>query len=648
MLTIGNNYNIDTTMCYGDKSITHRALILASIASGTVTITNASLCDDCLRTIDCISRLGAYIDVSDNTITVGPIQQANSGVLLNCGNSGTTARLIAGLVAGLGIDATLIGDASLSARPMDRVIDPLVAMGAHITTDDNCIMRIHSGHPLHGIQYHTPVASAQVKSALLIAGLFASGTTTVIEDISTRDHTEIMLQHMGIECSNCAVVASVPTAIDIDIPNDMSTAIYGIVLALLGRGGVFVNVGINSGRVGAIEALVKSGANITLANKRKVCGEWRADIEVLPSQLQPLDLDNITTVSAIDDILPLAVVASRTSGTSVFTGIAELAHKESNRIQAIVDICTQIGATATVAGDTLSICGVNNSTSHIAVNSQDHRVAMTAVVAGLLGGGASIDNYQCMAVSCPQYLEWLGINYYKLALIGSSVAGSLSPIICNLHSRASGINTSYDLLSVGDIDDNKLLDLLSSYHGCNITMPYKSRVAKLLYSSLDSVNTVCGSVTASTDGIGMTTSLAHHNIQLEGANILVIGAGGASMSVCRALLDSGANIYVVNRTTAKADVINKQLNLVPLDSYNGIVSCVPPCSYELTAVAGTSPQWIASVSYRSNSYLKDWADNNNIQYIGGLGMLYYQAQASYNMWFSCHVDDCMQQLEENK
>ncbi len=648
MLTIGNKYNIDNSISYGDKSITHRALILASIASDNVTITNASLCDDCLSTIDCISRLGAYIDISGNTITVGPIQQANSGVVLNCGNSGTTARLIAGLVAGLGIDATLVGDDSLSARPMDRVIEPLVAMGAHITTDDNCIMHLHSGYPLHGIQYHMPVASAQVKSALLLAGLFASGTTTVIEDIPTRDHTEIMLQHMGVECINCSVVASVPQANEIDIPNDMSCAIYGIVLALFGCGGIFGNVGINSGRMGAIGALVQSGANITLTNKRQLCGEWRADIEVLPSQLQQLQLDSIATVSAIDDILPLAVVASRTSGTSTIAGIAELAHKESNRIQAIVDICTQIGAKATVEADTLNICGVSNSTSHITVNSQDHRVAMTAVVAGLLGGGASIGNYQCMSVSCPQFTQWLGISYYKLALIGGSVEGSLSPIICNLHSRASGINTSYDLLSIADIDDNKLLELLDSYHGCNVTMPYKSRVAKLLASKLDSVNTVCGSVTASTDGIGMTTSLAKHNIQLEGANILVIGAGGASMSVCRALQNSGANIYVVNRTTAKADVINNQLNLVPLDSYNGIVSCVPPCSYELTAVAGTTPQWIVSVSYRCNSHLKAWAEQQGAQYIGGLGMLYYQAQASYNIWFDSHVADCMQQLEESK
>ncbi len=645
MLNIGTNYHIEGSVA-GDKSITHRALILASIASGSVHISNASICDDCMSTVTCLRALGATITIAGSNIVVQPISTANSGVVLDCGNSGTTARLIAGLVAGLGVEATLVGDNSLTTRPMGRVIEPLTHMGAQITVPAGSIMHIHGGHKLHGITYHMPVASAQVKSALLIAGLFATGTTSVVEDISTRDHTERMLAHMGVQCSSCTVVASRPSAVDIDVPADMSTAIYGIVLSLCDGGTTLYNVGINEGRMGAIEALWESGATIALHNKRLMCGEWRADITVLPSSIQPLYLDASTTVSAIDDILPLVVLASRIDGTSTICGIAELAHKESNRIEAIVDIVSKMGGIATVAEDSITICGNSERYSHITTCTADHRVAMTTIVAGLLGSGATVYGYRCISVSCPQFLSWLGISYRKFALIGSSIASSLSPAICALHSRASGINASYQLVPVDNATDDMLLDIISCYDGVNVTMPYKQQVARLTNSPLDSVNTVCGTVTASTDGVGMVASIRARGIQLQGARVLVIGAGGASLSVVRALLDSGCKVYVVNRTTSKADIINRQLSLVGQAQYDGIVSCVPPCGYELDAIQGHVPQWIASVIYKSDSMLAQWAKDNNIKYIGGLGMLYYQAQASYNIWCNTTVDDCYMQLEE--
>ncbi len=648
MLNIGTTYNIDSSVCYGDKSITHRALILASIASGSVHITNASICDDCMSTVHCLRALGATIHISGSNITVHPIVEANSNIVLQCGNSGTTARLLAGLVAGLGVDATIVGDSSLSSRPMGRVIEPLLAMGAHITTEAGCIMHIHGGHALHGISYTMKVASAQVKSALLIAGLFASGTTSVVEHIATRDHTERMLQYMGVSCSSCTVSRSVPTPCDIDVPNDMSTAIYGIVLALCSRPVTLCNVGINEGRTGALDALIDGGADITLANKVLSCGEWRADITAKPSIITHLQLDSSATVSAIDDILPLAVVASTNACTAVVVGIAELSHKESNRIHAIVDIATQMGATATVVDNNITICGNSDSYGHIEVHTADHRVAMTATIAGLLGCGATIYGYQCMAVSFPQFLPWLGITHKRFALVGSSVANSLSGYICALHSRASNINASYDLLPIDNATDSQLLAVLGSYDGVNVTMPYKTRVAQLLHSPLDSVNTVRGPATASTDGVGMVSCLLASGIQLLGAKVLVIGAGGASISVVNALVQHGCSVYVVNRTADRAEAINSMLGLVAHSNYDGVVSCVPPCSYELDAIDNIDTvRWVASVSYKQYSMLRQWAQQRNTLYIGGLGMLYYQAQASYNMWCNTNVADCYSQLEEH-
>lgn len=387
MLTVGTQYNIGRC-CWGDKSITHRALILASIASGTVIITNASTCCDCMSTLHCLEQLGASFDIDGTTIIVQPIVTANSGVILDCGNSGTTARLLAGLIAGLGVDATLVGDSSLTARPMGRVIDPLVAMGASISTADNIIMRIHAGHKLHGITYHTPIASAQVKSALLIASLYAEGITNIVEDIATRDHTERLLQYMGVDYTGSG--NKVPQSCNIDIPNDMSTAIYGIVLALYGEGVVLDNIGINEGRIGAINALIASGASISLDNRRLVCGEWRADIAIQPSIVAPLYMSSADTVSAVDDILPLTVVASTINGTSVICGVGELAHKESNRLTAIIDLAEQMGASAVVDDNNLTIIGNTHSSRHITVDSIDHRVAMTAVIGGLINHGATL------------------------------------------------------------------------------------------------------------------------------------------------------------------------------------------------------------------------------------------------------------------
>ena len=265
MLYCKGNYQLNTDVSYGDKSITHRALILSSVANAPSVITNASVCADTLATADCLSRLGAGVVRDGTTFYVMPITKPNTNVVLDCKNSGTSARLLAGLVCGLGIRATFVGDESLIKRPMKRLTSLLEQMGAKFSFPTGCLFQTEGG-ALVGRQFDLKVASAQIKSALLIAGLFADGTTTVSQP-TCRDHTEIMLDQMqaniNVEGNKIAVKSSNLVATDILVPNDFSTASFLIAIGLK-NGCTLPNVGVNPTRTGLVEVLDRALSTVVL------------------------------------------------------------------------------------------------------------------------------------------------------------------------------------------------------------------------------------------------------------------------------------------------------------------------------------------------------------------------------------------------
>lgn len=396
MLNLTSQHNITNNFCCGDKSISHRALILAAISNGKCVLHNLSMCLDVLTTADCLRTLGAKVEFCGTTATVWPIAKPQSGVILNCKNSGTTARLLAGLVAGLGVEATFVGDKSLSQRPMGRILQPLSQMGAKFTCGEDILFK-NLPSKLHGAKLTAEVNSAQVKSGVLLAALFAEGQTEYTENLPTRNHTEILLKNLGADInftnSSIRVAKSSVSAFEMQIPNDTSSAAFLIALALLdGTSHVFGNVCVNPRRSGFLRVLQKSGANVFAENVREVFGETVADIRAEKSCLQPLFATEKDVCDAIDEIPVLAALALATKGTHTFCGVSELRFKECNRIDAILQMANACGQKAFFDGANLTIQTDGTVTHKPCFNCfADHRMAMShAVLALSVCGGGSI------------------------------------------------------------------------------------------------------------------------------------------------------------------------------------------------------------------------------------------------------------------
>jgi len=409
----------------GDKSISHRALLLGAIAHGQTTVRGFLNGDDCLATLAALRALGVAIEQPSATELIiegcgDTGLKAPSGPL-GMGNSGTAMRLFAGLLAGQPFSSELTGDASLSGRPMNRVIGPLMDMGASIESSaGKPPLRITGGRTLAGIDYRLPVASAQVKSAILLAGLYAQGETRVVEPATTRDHTERMLQAMGgrlqIEGPAIAMRGGQSLAgIAIEVPADISSAAFIILAVLLAAdcAVVITNVGVNPTRTGVIDILRGMGGDIERINERMSGREPVADIVVRSSRLAGIDLDPACVSLAIDEFPVLFVAAACASGKSNFSGIGELRVKESDRIAVMADGLRQLGVTVDESHDGAVIHGA--SLGGGTVNSQgDHRVAMAfAVAATVAAGPVRIDATDAVATSFPGFascLAGLGIS----------------------------------------------------------------------------------------------------------------------------------------------------------------------------------------------------------------------------------------------
>jgi 3-phosphoshikimate 1-carboxyvinyltransferase len=397
----------------GDKSISHRALILAVLANSTQTIRGLADGDDVRSTIDCVRALGCTVTETADAVTVDAGQTVGP-VHLDAGNSGTTARLLSGVVAGMGIECTIAGDDSLSRRPMKRVADPLCEMGATISTSELGGLPMHiSGGGLHAIEFSPQIASAQIKSAVLLAGIQSLGTTRVIESVPTRDHTERMLTAMGasVVTSDGVIVLS-PSAlhgISIDVPGDFSSAACFLVAGCCARdGAIKINaVNANPTRIGLVDVLKRMGARIDFDHQRSAGAEPVADLSVASSALRGIVLDDPGVIASIIDELPiLAVAATQASGTTTIRGAGELRHKESDRINTIVKTLSQLGANITEHADGFTIIGGTPLRGGTVDSGGDHRIAMAMGIAGMFADGDThIENAQVASVSYPGFFD---------------------------------------------------------------------------------------------------------------------------------------------------------------------------------------------------------------------------------------------------
>ena len=402
-----------TVKCMPDKSMSIRAVLFNAYATGEATVNNLLLSDDVLSAIDCVRRLGAKVTLEENTahITGEPF----TGCALDCGNSGTTARLLIGLLSGLNGVFTLDGDASLRSRPMKRVTDPLKQMGARITDTDGRLPIKVVGSALHGISYDMPVASAQVKRALILAGLNASWQVTVREPSPSRDHTENMLREMNGDVKSCGTEVTVSRSVlyshDFTVPGDISSAAFPIVLALCSGGRCTVKaVGINKTRTGLVDLLVGCGANIRYDNITDGA-EPCADITVERSTLKPFEISGDIVPRLVDEIPVLCALACFIDGVSVVKDARELRVKETDRIATTVAALTALGADITATDDGMIIRGGRPLKFGTVDPKLDHRIAMAAAVAGAAGNGVKILDSECASVSYPNfYSEVIGID----------------------------------------------------------------------------------------------------------------------------------------------------------------------------------------------------------------------------------------------
>lgn len=402
----------------GDKSISHRAVMFSSIAKGLTEITNFLQGADCLSTISCFGKLGIDIENGPDRILVhgkGLHGLTAPDCVLDAGNSGTTTRLISGILAPQSFTTTLTGDASIQKRPMKRIMEPLSMMGANIKSlkGNDCAPLEIQGSPLTGIHYTSKVASAQVKSAVLLAGLYASGETSVTEPVISRNHTEIMLSHFGAQIATEGTTASIrPEPVlegrKIVVPGDISSAAYFIAAGLIVPGSEILikNVGINETRDGILRVAKQMGGNIRLLNENRDSGEPVADILVSHSSLHGIEIKGSVIPTLIDELPVIAIMAAYAEGTTVIADAAELKVKESNRIDVMVNNLTAMGADITGTEDGMIIKGGKPLHGTLIHSMDDHRIAMSFAVAALRAEGmTTIEGGECVNISYPAFYK---------------------------------------------------------------------------------------------------------------------------------------------------------------------------------------------------------------------------------------------------
>lgn len=409
-----------TVELIGDKSISHRAIMFSSIAKGTTRIKNFLMGQDCLSTIDCFRKMGVNIDINDKEVIVkgvGLRGLKKPNEILNVGNSGTTIRLMMGILAGNEFESTVIGDESIGKRPMKRVTDPLRLMGCNIKGNDDANftpITIYGGN-LNGIEYEMPVASAQVKSSIILASLYADSSSTIIEKSKSRNHTEIMLKSFGADIKSTDLKIDVQPVRElfsvgnINVAGDISSAAFIIAAASIVEGSevLIKNVGLNETRTGIIDVLEAMNGNFEIIDKRVESGEVVGDLIVRYSdKLIGTTIDSNLIPRLIDEIPVIAILATQANGTTVIKDAKELKVKESNRIKAVVDNLKNMGAEIEELEDGMVIKGKTKLKGANIKTFNDHRIAMAFSVASLISEGKlNLDNTACIDISFPGYFD---------------------------------------------------------------------------------------------------------------------------------------------------------------------------------------------------------------------------------------------------
>lgn len=404
----------------GDKSISHRSIMFGAIANGLTEVTGFLDGADCRSTIECFRRMGVEIDHSLGSDTVlvhgnGLHGLKESETILDVGNSGTTTRLISGILSGQNFTSRLNGDESIQSRPMKRIMDPLTQMGADIKSEYNngCAPLIISPSTLHGIHYNSPVASAQVKSCILLAGLYADSETSVTEPALSRDHTERMLRAFGADISTNQLTASIkpnPTLSgqEIKVPGDISSAAYFLAAGLIVPNSEITlrNVNINPTRAGIITVIKDMGGKIEFSNERLVSGEPVADLTVSSSSLHGTVIEGDIIPTLIDEIPIIAVLAAFASGKTIIRDAAELKVKESNRIDTVCQNLSLMGADISPTEDGMIIRGGKSLHGAFIKTHADHRIAMSFAIAGLAADSdLTLDHPECVSISYPSFYD---------------------------------------------------------------------------------------------------------------------------------------------------------------------------------------------------------------------------------------------------
>ena len=404
----------------GDKSISHRSVMFGSLAKGTTKITGFLQGADCLSTISCFRKMGISIENLEDTVLVhgnGLHGLKKPDSVLDCGNSGTTTRLISGILSAQNFSVTLTGDASIQKRPMKRIMDPLSQMGADITSvnGNGCAPLAINGRTLHGIHYQSPVASAQVKSAILLAGLYAEGETKVTEPSLSRNHTELMLKEFGADVRTEKTTAIIRPAEElfakeIAVPGDISSAAFFLAAGLMIPNSEILirHVGINPTRDGILRVCRDMGADLTIVNASTGDGEPTADILVRSSALHGTVIGGAIIPTLIDELPMIAAMACFAEGETVIKDAAELKVKESNRIDVMVRNLIAMGADVTETEDGMIIHGGKPLHGAVVDSHKDHRIAMTFAVAALAADGETeIIDADCVDISYPAFYEEL-------------------------------------------------------------------------------------------------------------------------------------------------------------------------------------------------------------------------------------------------
>lgn len=407
----------------GDKSISHRCIMFGSIADGVTEVRNFLEGADCLATIRCFRSMGIEIEEKDTTVIVhgkGLHGLSAPDSILDVGNSGTTTRLLSGILAGQPFESKLSGDESLNSRPMKRIMDPLTQMGAHISSilRNGCAPLYIAPSTLHGIHYDSPVASAQVKSCILLAGLYAEGETSVTEPSLSRNHTELMLREFGADIRTTHALNSTEATASIrpcgrlfgqkiTVPGDISSAAYFIAAGLIVPDSEILieNVGINPTRAGILKVCEDMGGNITLLNERTEGGEKIADILVKTSSLHGITIEGDIIPTLIDEIPVIAVMAAAAEGTTIIKDAEELKVKETDRIETVTDNLKAMGCNVTPTADGMIITGgkLKGASIHTLL---DHRIAMAFSIAALVAeGNTKILDSKCVDVSYPTFYD---------------------------------------------------------------------------------------------------------------------------------------------------------------------------------------------------------------------------------------------------